>query len=93
MFFLKAVYYFIHVFQTSYYSGLGGENLNSTVYRILRESLSDSFAVNFNFFGRNNKKAFNELKLCKCIIGLLFDFHIPSALHILRQLNYEANSK
>ncbi|KOB70073.1 PXMP2/4 family protein 4 [Operophtera brumata] len=54
----------------SYIKILGGRDVSTKVYRIMKWALTDQIAEQYNFYGkRSNKKPFCQLRLRDCVVG------------------------
>lgn len=59
-----------HILQVSYFSAIGGKDVNSQVNNILRRLFTNELAKQFSFYGkRGDKKAFSTLKTKDLIVG------------------------
>lgn len=56
---------------TKLLADLGGSKLSSVVHNIMKYALTKSMALQYSLKGRSGKKAFNDLKLYKCVLGEL----------------------
>ncbi|XP_077500468.1 uncharacterized protein LOC144131398 isoform X1 [Amblyomma americanum] len=68
-------------------SGKGGANVTSSTRRLLRHLLEDSLACQFSWLGKKGKHAFNDLRLCSCLISAIKrghdanDYVVGAAIH------------
>lgn len=59
------------IFQIQYLGSLGGRDVATKIYRVLRFVMTDTLAVQYNFYGkRSAKRPFCDLKLNAVVIGM-----------------------
>jgi hypothetical protein len=60
--------------QVRYFSNIGGASLKSMTKRIMKDTLQNSLAVQFNWTGAKTKMAFGSLKLCSAVCSKLLQY-------------------
>ena len=57
------------VVQVMYLSAVGGDSFNEWVRLIMRRLFRREVALQFSYMGRQGKRQFNKLKVCKVVYG------------------------
>jgi hypothetical protein len=52
-----------------YLAAVGGDTIQECVRLIMRRLLRRSVSLRFSFMGRQGKRAFRDLKICKVVFG------------------------
>lgn len=47
----------------------GGKNVDEVVNKIMRQIFTNSLACSYSYLGKQKKKPFYNLVLCKCVLG------------------------
>jgi len=62
---------------------ISGSSLKEQVYSLLRKTMSDCLAAQFNWKGTGDKLAFGESNLCGVITGKCYLSHRPSCFSFM----------